>query len=113
MRIAGIDIPDNKRGEISLTYIFGLGKSSAHDSIATWPASPLFSTVEHALELPPQPTEEWAHAFQPCLPCRHAAKPALKATPTVAVIRATCMLQASVDSPAVLRELFILRSVNQ
>ena len=29
MRIAGIDIPDNKRGEISLTYIFGLGKSSA------------------------------------------------------------------------------------
>ena len=29
MRIAGIDIPDNKRGEISLTYIFGIGKSSA------------------------------------------------------------------------------------
>ena len=29
MRLAGIDIPDNKRGEISLTYIFGLGKSSA------------------------------------------------------------------------------------
>ena len=30
MRVAGIDIPDNKRGEISLTYIFGLGKSSAN-----------------------------------------------------------------------------------
>tara|TARA_B100000963_G_scaffold338646_1_gene335696 strand:+ start:334 stop:708 length:375 start_codon:yes stop_codon:yes gene_type:complete len=29
MRIAGIDIPDNKRGEISLTYIFGIGKSLA------------------------------------------------------------------------------------
>ena len=29
MRIAGIDIPDNKRGEISLTYIYGLGRSSA------------------------------------------------------------------------------------
>ena len=28
-RIAGIDIPDNKRGEISLTYIFGIGRSSA------------------------------------------------------------------------------------
>ena len=28
-RIAGVDIPDNKRGEIALTYIFGLGKSSA------------------------------------------------------------------------------------
>ncbi|MDG1517261.1 MAG: small subunit ribosomal protein S13 [Flavobacteriales bacterium] len=30
-RIAGVDIPDNKRGEISLTYIFGIGKSSAQD----------------------------------------------------------------------------------
>lgn len=28
-RIAGVDIPDNKRGEIALTYIFGIGKSSA------------------------------------------------------------------------------------
>ena len=28
-RIAGIDLPKNKRGEIGLTYIFGLGKSSA------------------------------------------------------------------------------------
>ncbi len=28
-RIAGVDIPDNKRGEISLTYVFGVGKSSA------------------------------------------------------------------------------------
>lgn len=28
-RIAGIDIPRNKRGEISLTYIYGIGKSTA------------------------------------------------------------------------------------
>jgi small subunit ribosomal protein S13 len=28
-RFAGVDIPDNKRGEIALTYIFGIGKSSA------------------------------------------------------------------------------------
>lgn len=28
-RIAGIDIPKNKRGEISLTYIYGIGKSTA------------------------------------------------------------------------------------
>ena len=28
-RIAGVDIPDNKRGEVSLTYIFGIGRSSA------------------------------------------------------------------------------------
>jgi len=29
-RIAGVDIPDNKRGEIGLTYIFGIGRSSAN-----------------------------------------------------------------------------------
>jgi len=28
-RIAGVDIPDNKRGEIGLTYIFGIGRRSA------------------------------------------------------------------------------------
>ena len=28
-RIAGVDVPDNKRGEIGLTYIFGIGRSSA------------------------------------------------------------------------------------
>ncbi|UII34827.1 30S ribosomal protein S13 [Fulvivirga ulvae] len=28
-RIAGVDIPDNKRGEIALTYIFGIGRSTA------------------------------------------------------------------------------------
>ncbi|MFN8437991.1 MAG: 30S ribosomal protein S13 [Cytophagales bacterium] len=33
-RIAGVDIPDNKRGEISLTYIFGIGKSSAQVILA-------------------------------------------------------------------------------
>ncbi len=28
-RIAGVDIPNNKRGEIALTYIYGIGRSSA------------------------------------------------------------------------------------
>lgn len=28
-RISGVDIPDNKRGEISLTYIYGVGRRSA------------------------------------------------------------------------------------
>jgi small subunit ribosomal protein S13 len=28
-RISGVDIPDRKRGEVSLTYIYGLGRSSA------------------------------------------------------------------------------------
>ena len=28
-RIAGVDLPNNKHGEIGLTYIFGIGRSSA------------------------------------------------------------------------------------
>jgi small subunit ribosomal protein S13 len=28
-RIAGVDIPDQKRGEVSLTYIFGIGRRTA------------------------------------------------------------------------------------
>ena len=28
-RIAGVDLPNNKSGEIGLTYIFGIGRSSA------------------------------------------------------------------------------------
>ena len=30
IRIAGVDIPQNKRGEIALTYIYGIGRSSAN-----------------------------------------------------------------------------------
>jgi small subunit ribosomal protein S13 len=28
-RFQGVDIPDNKRGEVALTYIFGIGRNSA------------------------------------------------------------------------------------
>ena len=28
-RIVGVDLPRNKRGEIALTYIYGIGKSTA------------------------------------------------------------------------------------
>ncbi len=30
-RISGIDLPKNKRGEIGLTYIYGIGRSTAQD----------------------------------------------------------------------------------
>ena len=33
-RIAGIDIPENKRGVIALTYIFGIGRSKAKEVLA-------------------------------------------------------------------------------
>ncbi|WP_370477953.1 30S ribosomal protein S13 [Tamlana flava] len=34
-RIAGVDIPKNKRGVIALTYIYGVGKSRAQEILAT------------------------------------------------------------------------------
>ena len=30
-RIAGVDLPNNKRGEIGLTYIYGIGRSSSRE----------------------------------------------------------------------------------
>jgi small subunit ribosomal protein S13 len=33
-RFAGVDIPDNKRGEIALTYIYGIGRSAAKAILA-------------------------------------------------------------------------------
>ncbi|PKP00857.1 MAG: 30S ribosomal protein S13 [Bacteroidetes bacterium HGW-Bacteroidetes-9] len=34
-RIAGIDLPKNKRGEIGLTYIYGIGRSTAQMILKT------------------------------------------------------------------------------
>ena len=33
-RIAGIDLPKNKQGEIGLTYIYGIGRSTAKEILA-------------------------------------------------------------------------------
>lgn len=33
-RIAGVDIPNNKRVEIALTYIYGIGRTSANNILA-------------------------------------------------------------------------------
>jgi small subunit ribosomal protein S13 len=33
-RVAGVEIPNNKRSEIALTYIFGIGRSSAQAILA-------------------------------------------------------------------------------
>ena len=34
IRIVGVDLPQNKRGVIALTYIFGIGRSSAANILA-------------------------------------------------------------------------------
>jgi small subunit ribosomal protein S13 len=39
-RIAGVDLPPNKRVEIGLTYIFGLGRTSANKILESAKVSP-------------------------------------------------------------------------
>ncbi len=39
-RLAGINIPDNKHAEISLTYIFGIGRQKAKDLCSATNVSP-------------------------------------------------------------------------
>ena len=34
IRIVGVDLPHNKRGEIALTYIYGIGRSAASSILA-------------------------------------------------------------------------------
>ena len=33
-RIVGVDLPKNKRGEIGLTYIYGIGRKTSNDILA-------------------------------------------------------------------------------
>ena len=51
-RIAGIDLPKQKRGEIGLTYIFGIGRSSAQTIL-----------TEAGIDLSKK-VEEWSDAEQ-------------------------------------------------
>ena len=39
-RIVGVDLPKNKRGEIGLTYIYGIGRKTANDILAATGVNP-------------------------------------------------------------------------
>jgi small subunit ribosomal protein S13 len=52
-RIAGINIPDNKHAEVALTYIYGIGRTSARkicDSVNIKPDSKIKNLAEDELE---------------------------------------------------------------
>ena len=46
-RIEGIDLPRNKRIEIGLTYIFGIGLTRSHEILATTGVSPDTRVKDH------------------------------------------------------------------
>ena len=39
-RLAGVDIPREKRREVALTYIYGVGKTRAHETLAATGVNP-------------------------------------------------------------------------
>jgi small subunit ribosomal protein S13 len=45
-RIAGVDIPENKRVEISLTYIYGIGKKISNNILKTAQVNPSLRTKD-------------------------------------------------------------------
>ena len=45
-RIAGVDLPPNKRAVISLQYIYGIGKKTAHDIITGAGIDPVTRTKD-------------------------------------------------------------------
>ena len=47
-RIAGVDIPENKRVEISLTYIYGIGKKISNNILKTAQVNPSLKTKDLA-----------------------------------------------------------------
>ena len=53
-RVAGINIPDNKHAEISLTYVYGIGKTRAKDiclKAGIEPSTKIADLNEEQLEL--------------------------------------------------------------
>ena len=50
-RIAGVDLPKNKRVEIGLTYIYGIGRKSADEILAIQCALSVLAQAFEALRL--------------------------------------------------------------
>jgi small subunit ribosomal protein S13 len=69
-RIAGVDIPDKKRGEIALTYIYGIGRS-ASQSILTKAGVSLDKKVNEW-------TEEEAGAIRSVIAAEHKTEGVLR-----------------------------------
>src|SRR5215217_2521974 len=49
-RIAGINVPTDKRAEIGLTYIFGIGRSTANEILSKVGVDPNTKVKDHEVE---------------------------------------------------------------
>lgn len=78
-RIAGVDIPDNKRGEISLTYIYGIGRSASKDILEKAGVSLLKKVKEW--------TEDEANAIRNIIATEHKTEGVLKSEVQLSIKR--------------------------
>ena len=60
-RIAGVDIPKQKRGVISLTYIYGVGSSRAKEILATAKAKYFIQHVDKIVSDIDFVREQWIY----------------------------------------------------
>lgn len=78
-RIAGVDIPDNKRGEISLTYIYGIGRSASKDILEKAGVGLLKKVKEW--------TEDEANAIRNIISTEHKTEGVLKSEVQLSIKR--------------------------
>ena len=71
MRILGITIPDNKRLEIGMTYLYGIGRSRAKDILAK--AGVDFARLEGIIPAP-ESTHAIKAAIDEALKCKESSE---------------------------------------
>ena len=81
-RIAGINIPLNKRAEIGLTYIYGVGRPTANEILKNTGIAPGRKTSTRAASLPSRrlskPAPAAPGATVPCWPWQPNRRPTCK-----------------------------------
>lgn len=79
VRIAGVDLPNNKRVEVALTYIYGIGRSTAQRILAETGVHP--DTRVHAL------TDEDLNRVRRVLESRYRVEGALRTEVSINIKR--------------------------
>ncbi len=78
VRIAGVNIPDNKRIEISLTYIYGIGLSASRKILASLEVNPDTRTKDLTTEEANRLREEVEKKYRVEGELRHVIKTDIK-----------------------------------
>ena len=89
VRIAGVNIPDGKRVEVSLTYIYGIGPSKSKKILADLGVSPDVRTKDLSTEDANRLREEIEKKYQVEGELRHVVKMDIKRLREIGCYRGT------------------------